>query len=311
MKRSGPYGRAVAIATSRDFETWKDYGVVFHADAEDQEIGRRVIEARLTNPHLKQTEYNTPEHYSVQIYNMGVFLYEGIFVGLPSMYHHTGKVPKDWPGFDKMHLSPGILELVHTYGDYTGFYNVQLVCSRDLTNWERLGDRKPFIETSPLGAGAYDLQTMIGPSAPVERGDELWFYYTGIKAYAFISSGGEPGYDNYSPDRGAICLAVLRRDGFISLDADEKEGTVLTRPFVLAEGHLHLNVDAAKGHAVVQVCDERGEAISGYETSGAIEGDRFDAIVGWPDANLQKLAGQSICLRITLCQAELYAYWIE
>lgn len=85
----------MAIATSRDFNTWNDYGVVFHADAEDQDIGRRVIEARLANPNLRQTEYNTPEHYSIQIYNMGVFLYEGIFIGMPTVFHHTGKVPKD------------------------------------------------------------------------------------------------------------------------------------------------------------------------------------------------------------------------
>ena len=62
VKRSGPFGRAVAIATSRDFKTWKDYGVVFHADAKDQELGRARIKARLADPTLKQTEYDTPEH---------------------------------------------------------------------------------------------------------------------------------------------------------------------------------------------------------------------------------------------------------
>ena len=101
VKRSGPYGRSLAVATSTDFENWDDYGLVFHADETDQEMGRDVIEARFTNPNLRQTEYNTPEHYSVQIYNMGVFRYEGIYIGLPSMYHHTGKVPTDWPGFDQ------------------------------------------------------------------------------------------------------------------------------------------------------------------------------------------------------------------
>ncbi len=170
----------MAIATSRDFNNWKDYGVVFHADAEDQEIGRRVIGARLTNPNLRQTEYNTPEHYSIQIYNMGVFLYEGIFIGMPTVFHHTGKVSKDWYGFDKINLSPYISGLVQAHGDYTGFHHVQLVCSRDLRNWIRLGERKPFIDTSPLGGGAYDTQTMRGPSSPLERGDELWFYYTGV-----------------------------------------------------------------------------------------------------------------------------------
>ncbi len=35
VKRGGPFGRSVAIATSRDFNTWRDYGVVFHADELD------------------------------------------------------------------------------------------------------------------------------------------------------------------------------------------------------------------------------------------------------------------------------------
>ena len=48
------------------------------------------------------------------------------------------------------------------------------------------------------------------PAGAVVRDNELWFYYIGINQYAFISSGAVPGYDDYYPDRGAICLAVLR-----------------------------------------------------------------------------------------------------
>ena len=41
-----------------------------------------------------------------------------------------------------MNLSPYILGLVRKYGDYTGFYNIQLASSRDLVSWQRLGDRE-------------------------------------------------------------------------------------------------------------------------------------------------------------------------
>ena len=40
-----------------------------------------------------------------------------------------------------------------------------------------------------------------------------------------------------------MCLAVLRRDGFVSLDADEKPGTVTTRPFRCAGTELWANVE--------------------------------------------------------------------
>ena len=86
--------------------------MIFHADDLDQELEYETIEARLVDAFQKQTEYNNPEHYSVQIYNMGVFYYEGLYVGLPSMYYHTGEVPVGWEGFNKMRLSPYIEDCV-------------------------------------------------------------------------------------------------------------------------------------------------------------------------------------------------------
>lgn len=308
VKRGGPFGRSVAIATSRDFKTWRDYGVVFHADELDQEIGKRRIAERLGNPMLKQTEYNTPEHYSVQIYNMGVFHYEGLYIGLPSIYHHTGKVPPGWPGFEKLRLSPAMQDAVSKYGDYTGFYNIQLVTSRDLVHWQRVAERQPFLEASPLGAGAYDTQTIIGPSAPVVRDDELWFYYTGIKHYAFVTSGNEPGYDDYYPDKGAICLAVLRRDGFVSLDAGEEPGTLLTKPFVLAGTTLHVNVDARAGELGVTVLGEDGQTVAVAEP---VVGDQPRAALRWKSGDLDSVKDKTVSLRLSLHNALLYSFWAE
>ncbi len=57
-----------------------------------------------------------------------------------------------------------------------------------------------------------------------------------------------PGKDR---DAGAVCLAVLRRDGFISLDAGEEPGTLLTKPFVLGGTTLHVNADAKSGEVAV------------------------------------------------------------
>ena len=309
VKRSGPYGRAVAVATSTDFENWTDYGLIFHADKLDQELGRKRIAARLRNPNLKQTEYDTPERYSVQVYNMGVFLYEGLFIGMPSMFHTTGVLPPGWPGFEKMNLSPGMREAVRNHGDWTGFYNVELACSRDLKNWLRLGDRKPFIEASPVGGGAYDLQCIIGPSEPVVRGDELWFYYTGIKQYALTTSGDQPGYDDYVPDAGAACLAVLRRDGFISLDADEPEGVVVTRSFRLPAGKLLVNVACGKsGELRAEV---RGSDDKVLARSGPVTGDQVRGQLDWQEGDLAALTGQSVQLRFSLRNASFYSYWFE
>src|SRR5262249_46330689 len=128
---------------------------------EDQKRGRTNIETRCSDPTLEPLRYRGQGAYNVDVYNMGVFWYEGLYLGLPAMFHATGRVP-NYPNTD-------------------GFHLVQLASSRDLKHWTRLGNRQPFLGPSRIDSGAYDLTQIIGPSAPVVRDDELWFYYTGLK----------------------------------------------------------------------------------------------------------------------------------
>ncbi|MFH1008258.1 MAG: hypothetical protein V1800_12285 [Candidatus Latescibacterota bacterium] len=299
VKHGGPYGRSVFLSTSQDFERWSDPELVFHADDRDQERGHTHIARRFADPALKTPEHHTPEHYNVDVYNMGIFRYEGLFIGLPSLFHQTGKVSKDWEGFDGMGLSPEILDAVRQYGDWTGFHHVQLACSRDLHHWDRVGDRQPFIDASPAGSGAYDLQCIIGPSSPVVRGTELWFYYTGIKHYAYVSSD--------QGDSGAICLAVLRRDGFVSLDAGDEKGVLVTRSFVLTGDSLFVNCDASNGEVSVQVMQRDGRVVAASEP---ITGDQLRERIHWAEGGLSALRGQKVTLRFSLRNARLYSYWV-
>jgi hypothetical protein len=234
-----------------------------------------LIEQRFTDSSLQRPVYDTPADRSADVYNMGVFRYESLYIGTPAIYYHTDNARND------------------------GFHHVQLVCSRDLRSWTRLGDRQPFIGPSPMGAGAYDTQQIIGPSSPVVRGDELWFYYTGIK---YRDAPEHP-----DPDQGAICLAVLRRDGFISLDAGEQEGTVTTKPFKLTGARLYVNVDAPKGELCIEALDGNGKVLA---MSNPVKGDLARAEVPWSDAGISALSGQVVSLRFRLRQGSLYSYWI-
>ena len=94
LKTGGPHGRSHAIWTSKDFETWTNLNVTFHADDLDQKLGAENIKARFADPTLQQPSYNVPAVYNVDVYNMGIFRYEGLYVGMPSMFHRTGRVSK-------------------------------------------------------------------------------------------------------------------------------------------------------------------------------------------------------------------------
>ena len=306
VKHAGPYGRSVYLSLSRDFEHWTDPrdSLIFYADQQDQELGTQRILARFANSALQAPELNVPEQYNVDVYNMAVVRYEGMYLGLPAMFHQTGKVPKEWPGFARYKLSEEIDKAVHLYGDWTGFHQLELLSSRNLIHWEHTGQREPFLDNSPVGSGAYDLQVVL-PSPPVVRDNELWFYYTGIRQYAYISSD--------MPDAGAICLAKLRLDGFVSLSAGSEPGNVVTKPFVLAGKNLHLNLDAPAGDIRVEVLDDATkQVLAGYslQNSLAVTGDRLDAEVRWNKAKISSLIGRKVCFRFTLQNAHLYAFWV-
>ena len=277
FKELGPNGRAHRIWTSRDFLKWCDTGTLFHADEEDQRLAKLNIESRLANPALYQPIKANSEDYHADIYNLSIFNYEGIYVGMPAMFHHTSK---------------------HE-GNSEGFHLIQLACSRDLKNWKRLGDRGTFIGPSIADSENYDLAQILPPSAPVIRNDELWFYYSGLRYRA------TPTPPN--PFMGAICLAVLRRDGFISMDAGSRPGELITQPFYVRGDSLSINVNA-KGFCCIEVLDLEGKPLA---KSQAIRGDHPRCTVEWSTGDFKTCRGKAVQLRFRLRDAELFSFWVN
>ena len=287
VKRGGPHGRSVGLATSEDFEHWTDHGLIFHADNHDQKIGKERIKAHLADPHRQQPFWKNPEVYNVDVYNMPVFRYESCYIGMPMMYHAVGQVP-DHP-------------------NTTGFHEIQLVCSRDLKQWKRVGDRKAFIKPSPKGSGAYDTLQICPPSKAVVRGDELWFYYTGMK-YRGSYGLSKAEQLKLETHHGAINLAVLRRDGFVSLDASKQEGNILTEPFRVSGNELLVNVNTLDGELRAEVLDADGTVVA---RSDPLKGDLLREPVRWKTSDIADMKGQTVSLRFTLRDAQFYSYWIE
>jgi len=71
LKRGGPFGRSHRIWTSRNFTEWTDTGVLFHADELNQQLAKKNIDARLSDPKLQQPVKTVPADYNADIYNFG------------------------------------------------------------------------------------------------------------------------------------------------------------------------------------------------------------------------------------------------
>ena len=112
-----------------------------------------------------------------------------------------------------------------------------------------------------------------------------------------------------------IGLAKLRRDGFVSLNAGDKPGTVVTRPLTFHPGKLHVNAEIAPGgYLKVEVRNAAGKVVEPYDLAGCkpVTGDVLRAPVRWAGrSRLRRHTGQSLRLAFQLKNAKLYSFWID
>ena len=286
VKLRGPFGRAVFLSRSKDFERWSNPELIYHADAQDQTLGGQHLQEVQANPWMWQLATNHPSEYRTEIYNMPIFDYEGLYIGLPTYLEASGYVP--------------------SINNQEGLMSVRLACSRDLRVWTRVGDRTYFMAPAELGTGGMDTGQVFASSQPIRMGDELWFYYTGkVAGHGYIPNGD---------GRGAIHLAKLRLDGFVSFRAGPEEGFLETRAVRFAGDHLYLNADMSRGELQAEIWDERGtKVLAGWERGRCrpITGDHLRAELRWDGRELKELHDKRVRLRFHFKNADLYAFWPE
>ena len=300
LKHPGPYGRSFYLSVSRDFEHWTDPRdcLIVHADKRDQKLGVRRIQMHFQSDDLKKPIINRPDEYRTDIYRLPVFRYEGIYIGLPTIFNQSGRTYSS--------------QIVKSWAD--GVSMVELAVSRDLIHWERVGNREKFIPLSPLDGGKnYDTGQLL-TATPVINNNQLWFYYTALKWRAQLADF-EPNKYARLPDNGAIGLARLRLDGFVSLDAGETEGFVITKPLLIEGRTLHVNLAAPGGEVRAEFLDADGKkAFPGFSLEQSIPatGDSLDSELKWgSQKELSSLAGKTVCIRFALRRASLYAFWVK
>jgi len=227
--------------------------------------------------------------------------------------------------FDDRWIEPDTIQRTHFYGcpviayetmylgllwifraeDDRGYFHgpafCELVTSRDGEHWLREeGDRPPILANGPTPS--WD-QGMIFTSAVLVEGDTIKVYYT-----------GSPDHHDVFPIHGAVGLAMLRKDGFASLDSGTAVAQVMTKSLKNAAGPLHVNYDGSRtgigGYLEVEVLDADARVIPGYSKQACdpLGGNSVDEVVTWGERTELPAGVGPIRLNFLMKNTSLYSF---
>ena len=295
VKHGTDWGRSVFVSESTDFVHWTRPELVMHSDETDRENLRKRIREVIENPAYLTPPLVDDEDYIAEVYQMAVMPYEGIYVGFPGLFNPAGAIPPP-------HMN------------FTGINQVELTVSHDYRHWNRVADREVFIGIDPWDGVNYGTAQNLLCGRPVVHDDrEIRIYYNAIRF-----RGPKEVHRDIDPnlfdDTSALCMATLRRDGFVSLDADD-EGEIVTKPIraaALDGAELHINADAAGGFVAAEIIDaESGKPVAEYtrEQCNNVEEDTLDGVISWKNGS-RITVNKQVRLRFVLRNAQLYSFWI-
>ena len=271
--------RAVGISYSENFTDWSYPHMTLAPDERDDELADERIAAA-----SEMLEWDHPADHHAHFYGMDVYPYAGMYLGF-------------------LYIFDSAMNMERIGGqNQSGTMHIELVTSRDLIHWERIGDREPFI---PLGdLDDIDSGMIVGTHA-IEMEDTLRFYYSAYNA----SHGGLTRKDG-NPVRSGICLATSRLDGFASLGAPEQSGSFTTKELTFEGREIIVNADATGGSLTVGVLrGDRTEAGFGAGDCDAFRGNDVRHRASWKGStDVGALSGKPVRLRFHLANARLYSF---
>ena len=213
---------------------------------------------------------------------------------------------------DEMHL--GLMTVLHQVDNTVDMY---LHHSRDGRDWKRLLDHRPFIPRGGEGScDQFDIETA---TQPLVVGDELWIYYGGVNVHHdWWIFGEKEGLDvaearnpKLAQEGHHMCLATLRLDGYVSLDATVREGWVETKPLFSSGSRLYINGRCeANGYIDVEITDNWNNVWDEYsrERCERFSGDAVHHRVKWSGHDTVNEIPGSVKLKFYLRNAELYGF---
>lgn len=148
-----------------------------------------------------------------------------------------------------------------------------------------------------------NVQSVVG--TPIIVGDSLYIY-AGGRALNKIMWDGDT----------STGLGMLRRDGFVSMQADKKEGYLLTEKMTFDGNYFFVNADVhpKKGKLYVELLDEKGNVIPGFSKQDCIvmKSNSTKQMIAWKgNDSLENLKNTPVRAKFYLTNGDLYAFWIS
>lgn len=227
-----------------------------------------------------------------QLYNFDAVPYESLMLGMFEI--HQGP-PNDICNAVGL---PKITELQFAY-------------SRDGFHWDR-PDRRIAIPAERKDVWDRGYVQSIG-NVCVIKGDKLWFYYSAFQG-DITKAANEWMQDGGMYARGSTGAAFLRRDGFASLRAEGRTGSITTRPIKFSGRALFVNADIPKGSLRAEIRDTNDKPIAPFTLANSIPftGDSTLTELRWKGAaNLSSLVGRPVRIHFEVTDGDLYAFWIS
>ncbi len=228
----------------------------------------------------------------VQVQQLTITRYDGIYIGLLSMFRIAQYVTSPTGAIDE---GPQIND-------------IQLVTSRDGIHFTRVADRALFMRHRGLREfGTLGYRT----AQLVQHRDKVFIYCDGRTDTA-VRGGESSGME--------IGVATIPKDRFVAMTPKRltEEAILELAPMRYPDGNLRLNARVGKvGSIQVEVADFGGVVIKGFTRADAtaITGDSFDHEIRWQKDgrtySLSDLPGayrnKPIRLRLWLRQAAIFA----
>ena len=231
-----------------------------------------------------------------QLYNLDAVAYESIMLGFFEILHGPSNDINAAKGIPKN----------------TG---LSFAYSRDGFHWHR-PDRTLAISSEQRAVWDRGYVQSLGNICTV-RGDKLWFYYIGFAGDETLKLGDpriKSSMQSGLYGNASTGVAFLRRDGFVSLNADATGGNLTTRPLTFSGKHLFVNADAPQGTVTAELLDMNDKAIAPFtlDTCIPVKADSTLAQLRWQGgSDLTALAGRAVRIRFHLTNCKFYAFWVS